>query len=176
MGYKRLGNQVGFQYPREEGNNRWQVVLRKRDRKKSMTIDHVTILLYIIASLAKYFGYTKALCFVVVVFYNLDIQESDGFLCFGFSLVQTELKSDEKEYTAGSELWRRLGGEHPSQLSGGMDAGGGDSWGYRVSVQRGCHLRLNVNIHHDSCHKNKKENNRQKYLIPKKKPALKKIM
>lgn len=48
--------------------------------------------------------------------------------------MQTELKSDEKVYTAGSELWRRLAGEGPSQLSGGMDAGGGDLSGYSVSV------------------------------------------
>lgn len=51
MGYKRLGNQVGFQYPREEGINRCQVVLRKRDRRVSMTIDHFTILLYIIVKI-----------------------------------------------------------------------------------------------------------------------------
>lgn len=79
------------------------MVLRKRDRRGSMTIDHFTILLYIIVKL---FWLHESFVSFFPFYYNLEIQENDGFLCFGFNLIQTVLKSDEKVYTAGSELFR----------------------------------------------------------------------
>lgn len=82
------------------------MVLRKGERRGSMT--SLSSQFYS-KSLSKYFGYTKVLGFFPFR-YILFIHESDGSLCFRFSLVHTEPKSDEVVNKAGVSALEEAGG------------------------------------------------------------------